>query len=276
MLFKNSFGGEPAAVAGSGKLANKTGGPAQVRPWAFDPVNKSLNFRDFVVLPSAPSRAPQLFRYQCATIAAGPWTWRQLLECGGATLLSGLRTSKLYCFRILLAFAPLVAVCFLTLACQSIAPRLPPANLSESGWTIHLGQAVWHLPKTHAALASPKAAVAAPATSLSHVSAGGREIAGDVLLATKPDSEVFIQFSKTPFTLVTAQSTAQAWRVEFPPQNKHYSGRGAPPKRLLWLYLPRALSNKTLPAGLSWHEDTNGWRLANSVAGESLEGYFTQ
>jgi hypothetical protein len=127
---------------------------------------------------------------------------------------------------------------------------LPPVNLKEPGWTVRSGQAVWHLPK------------------------GQSEIAGDVLVATRADGEGFVQFSKTPFPLVSGRITSKRWEVEFPPQNKHYAAPGNPPVRVLWLYLPKSMSGQKLPSKLSWHQDANGWRLENSGSGEKVEGYW--
>jgi len=126
----------------------------------------------------------------------------------------------------------------------------PPVDLKQPGWTVRSGQAVWHLPK------------------------GQSEIAGDVLVATRQDGEGFVQFSKTPFPLVSGRITSSQWQVEFPPQNKHYAAPGNPPVRVLWLYLPRALSGQKLPDKLTWHEDANGWNLQNRASGEAVEGYW--
>ena len=136
--------------------------------------------------------------------------------------------------------------------CRTMTPSLPPANLKEPGWTVHQGQAVW---------------------TLEHDT---REIAGDVLVATRADGRGLVQFTKAPFALVAAQETPDRWQVEFPPQNKHYAGRGKPPKRLIWLYLPRVLLGKAPPENWTWREDATGWRLENHVTGESLEGFFNQ
>ncbi|HEV2391849.1 MAG TPA: hypothetical protein VG146_05735 [Verrucomicrobiae bacterium] len=129
---------------------------------------------------------------------------------------------------------------------------LPPVNLKTPGWTVLQGQAVWHLAHNQ------------------------REIAGDVLAAYRADGSGFVQFSKAPFTLVIGQETPKQWQVEFPPQNRHYSGKGQPPQRLIWLYLPRVLAGKVPPENWIWRQDTNGWRLENAAAQESLEGYFNQ
>ena len=147
------------------------------------------------------------------------------------------------------ALVTLLALC--GTGCRSV-PALPPANLQEPGWQVRQGQAVWRLPR------------------------GGRDVAGEVLAATKDDEAAFVQFSKAPFSLVIAQSTTDRWRVEFPPQNRHYAGRGKPPKRLIWLYLPGVLSGKPPPKPWLWHQDANGWQLENTATGESLEGFFNQ
>ena len=129
-------------------------------------------------------------------------------------------------------------------------PALAPVNLQQPGWTEHQGQAVWHLPQ------------------------GKPEIAGDVLVATGPNGQSFVQFSKGPLPLIVAQAAPGRWQVELPPQNKRYSGHGSPPKRLLWLYLARALAGHKLPRHWTWHQDASGWRLANPDSGEFLQGYF--
>ena len=145
--------------------------------------------------------------------------------------------------------APLLILILYFLGCKTSTP-LPKVNLQEPGWTVHQGQAVWRLEH------------------------GTREIAGDLVIANGPEDRSFLQFSKSPFPLVVAQSTANQWAVEFPPQNKHYAGRGYPPLRLIWLYLPRVLAGKPPPTGWIWRQDNTQWHLENPDTGESLEGYF--
>jgi hypothetical protein len=163
-----------------------------------------------------------------------------------------MRLSPMYVLRA--SASTLLALLCILLAsgvagCRTV-PRLPVVDLKEPGWTVHRGQAVWHLPQ------------------------GRPELAGELLVATRENGRSWVQFSKTPFPLLTAQADSERWQVEFPPQNKHYSGRGQPPRRLIWLYLPRVLSGQAPPQGWSWHQDANGWRLENHPNGESLEGYF--
>lgn len=134
--------------------------------------------------------------------------------------------------------------------CQAVS-HLGPVHLEEPGWTVRQGQAVWQRPH------------AAP------------EIAGEILLATQQGGQSVVQFSKGGFPFLIAQKQAHYWEVELPAQNKRYSGRGLPPRRLLILHLPNALAGGPLPADFSWKTIAGGrWRLENYRQGESLEGYF--
>ena len=128
---------------------------------------------------------------------------------------------------------------------------LAKVNLSEPGWTIRQGQAVWQ--------PGPKSP----------------EIAGELLLATRPDGSTFVQFTKTPFPFAIAQTASNGWQIEFPPQNKRYAAPGKPPGRIVWFQLPNALTGKPLAKGWTWHNSGTSWQLKNS-SGESLEGYFAQ
>ena len=136
-------------------------------------------------------------------------------------------------------------------ACKSIAP-LPEANLSESGWNVRQGQAVWRSKKD------------AP------------EIAGEILLATNATGRAFVQFTKTPFPFVIAQTTTNAWQIEAPAENRRFARFGAPPQGILWFQLPPALAGEKLPARWRWNNSGETWRLENRWTGEALEGYFAQ
>ncbi len=136
--------------------------------------------------------------------------------------------------------------------CRTVPP-LPPENLSEPGWTVRQGQAVWIRARNEP------------------------EIAGEILVAIRGDGRAFVQFSKNPFPLVIARSTSESWEVQTPTQNKRYSGHGNPPARLVFLQIPRALVGLPLARGWSWGSLPNsGFSLANAATGESLEIYFSQ
>jgi len=102
------------------------------------------------------------------------------------------------------------------------------------------------------------------------------EIAGELLVATRPGTNEFIQFTKTPFPLVIAQKAANHWQIQFSTENKRFSGLGKPPARLIWLWLSPALSGELPPKKWLWHQNENGWNLENRTTGESLDGYFME
>lgn len=135
--------------------------------------------------------------------------------------------------------------------CLSFSGRLPAVNLQAPGWALRQGQAVWKLPS-------------------------GPEIAGEVLLATGPTNQSFVQFSKSPFPVLIGQTSGTRWQVELPTQKKSYAGPGLPPKRLMWLYLPRAIRGQPLPAHWIWKQAESNWRLENQKTGEAIEGFFAQ
>jgi hypothetical protein len=145
---------------------------------------------------------------------------------------------------------PIILAAVLCAGCGS-AIRLPPLDLAQPGWRTQQGQAVWQPP-------------------------GHRpQMAGELLMATNASGDFFVQFSKPPFTVATAQASGGRWQIQFGANNYHKRGRGAPPEDFAWLELPRAL--RGMPAGSHWKfERLSGgsWRLENPRSGEALEGRF--
>ena len=146
----------------------------------------------------------------------------------------------------------LFSICFCLLVvcagCRTATP-LPSADFSAPGWQVQQGQAVWK------------------------PTSGRPELAGDLLLATNASGDMFLQFSKMPFPLATAQISSGQWSMDFGADKYTWHGRGEPPKRFAWFQLPSALLG-TRPDG-NWRftlEPDHGWRLANAQTGESLEG----
>jgi hypothetical protein len=134
--------------------------------------------------------------------------------------------------------------------CRTAQP-LPPADFSAPGWHVQQGQAVW------------KSSSSRP------------ELAGDLLLATNVNGNFFLQFSKIPFPLVTAQVAGDQWQIEFGADKYSWHGHGTPSDRFGWLQLPRAMLGAD--SGGDWQftgAGTNSWHLQNSRTGESLEGEF--
>ena len=136
-------------------------------------------------------------------------------------------------------------------ACRTVPP-LAPANLSEPGWTIREGQAVWR-PKTEAP-----------------------EIAGELLVATHRNGETLLQFTKTPLPFVVARTTTNRWHIEYVADHRDFSGCGEPPSRLGWLHLARCVAGAAPPSRWHWEKfPDHRWRLENRISGETLEGFLT-
>ena len=135
--------------------------------------------------------------------------------------------------------------------CRTANP-LPPADFSAPGWRVQQGQAVWK------------------------PSSNRPELAGDLLLATNANGNVFIQFSKMPFPLVTAQISGDQWQIEFGADTFPWHGRGTPPNRFAWFQLSRALLDTNISGNWKFaHPASHSWRLENPRTGETLEGEFS-
>ena len=163
------------------------------------------------------------------------------------------KSKKIYCFRVPVAarWMGIVGVIGLLSACRTIP--LPPVDLAEPGWKVREGQAVWR----------------------SHT--GAPDIAGELILATRGAQTNVVQFIKTPLPLIVAQTAGPSWQVHIIPNDKTYSGRGHPPRQLMWLYLPSCLAGKAPPDPWHWTTTVDGnWSLTNWYSGESLEGYLGQ
>ena len=147
---------------------------------------------------------------------------------------------------------PVLALAALA-GCQSLPPQ-PPMDLSEPGWTIRQGQAVW--------TAKP----------------GAEGVAGDLLVAMHWNGRNVVQFTKPPLPLVAAQSSTNHWQIQYFAQDKTYSGRGRPPERILWLQLPDNLAmfiseRKDTDWSITRHRG-GSWQFTNNVSGESLDGFL--
>jgi hypothetical protein len=124
-------------------------------------------------------------------------------------------------------------------------------DLTEHGWRVRQGEAVWQ--------AKP----------------GMPALAGELVVVTNGGDCGFVQFSKSPFPLVTVRSEADRWQIEFPPQRRSFRGRGVPPARFGWLHLERAFRGRPLPESWKFVGQAGGdWRLENNVTGESIAGFL--
>jgi hypothetical protein len=130
-------------------------------------------------------------------------------------------------------------------------PHLGTLDLSEPGWRVQQGQAVWR------------------------AKGGLPALAGELIVASHPDHRWFVQFSKTPFPFVTARGEARQWTIEYPPQRLVFRGQGSPPARFGWLHLVSALGGRPLPEPWQFlRQADNHWRLDAPGSGESIEGFL--
>lgn len=142
----------------------------------------------------------------------------------------------------------LLAVCLA--GCRTIG-TINPTHLSEPGWRVRQGQAVWHLP-------------------------GKRpELAGELIFAMNADGRCFLEFAKVPFPLMRAKCSDSRWEIEFPSQKLFFAGSGPPPKRWAWLQVCRGLTGKGVapPWRFEFRADGN-WRLDNARSKEFVEGFI--
>jgi hypothetical protein len=124
--------------------------------------------------------------------------------------------------------------------------------VTGSAWTIKQGQGLWTARR------------------------GAPQIGGDIVLASDGNGRSFVQFDKTPLTIVTAQTTPERWLIRFPQGGGVWAGHQPAPPRTIWLYLGDALAGKSLPKPLSFKQKSDGnWRLENLKTGEILEGFVS-
>ena len=157
----------------------------------------------------------------------------------------GPRRSRSACFGLLLFLLGLPA-------CRTAGPP-PSIDLAQPGWTIRQGQAVWTAAR------------------------GSTGVAGELMLATRMDGSCWVQFSKPPFNLFTAQRSETGWRIEFQQGRKWYGGHGTPPARFIWFQLAAAVAGQTPGPGWTFARGSaDDWVIIHAQNGERLEGYFSQ
>ena len=104
------------------------------------------------------------------------------------------------------------------------------------------------------------------------------EMTGELLVATHLNGATYVQFSKYPLPILTAQTTSNQWQIQFHLQNRTYAGTGQPPRRIVWLYLAHRLTGRPTPLSNAWTFQRiagGAWRLANPSTGEFIAGFLT-
>ncbi len=143
----------------------------------------------------------------------------------------------------------MLAVLLLATGCKTSTTSLFTA--SGPSWHVQQGQALWR----------PRS--------------GFPELGGDLVMASDDAGRCFLEFSKTPMTLVSVQTTPKQWLIQFPPRDYSFTGHRRPPARFLWLHLPAALAGQPPRSPLRFERKPDGgWRLENTSSGESVEGFL--
>jgi hypothetical protein len=155
-----------------------------------------------------------------------------------------------FIFARVKAAAPVAAVLALLVAAGcNTAPPMAPVTLSDAGWTVWNGQAIWR-----------------PVRSMP-------ELTGDLTLAVNTNGAAFVQFSKTiPFAI--ARLEGKYWSIEFPPDHRKYSGHRPLPHHFAMLQLPAVA--RTNAVSRPWTESggMDDWQIDNPRTGETLHGFL--
>jgi hypothetical protein len=123
-------------------------------------------------------------------------------------------------------------------------------NLSEPGWRVWNGQAIW----------KPRKSIP--------------ELTGDVMVAVNTNGSAIIQYTKTiPFA--TARLDGHHWQIDFPAGDRVYAGNYPLPSHFAWFQLPALVGG--VPPSRSWVEKGNldQWEIDSRHGSETLSGYLT-
>lgn len=132
-------------------------------------------------------------------------------------------------------------------SCATVGP-LPQVDLTDAGWTVWVGQAIW----------KPRS--------------DRPPLAGDLLIAQHTNRDVLVSFSKSLLPIFTAQTAGGLWRIDFVERGRSYSGRGRPPDRFVWFRLPYLIAGASAPK--NWEIDAAGsgeWSIINDRTGETIK-----
>ena len=134
--------------------------------------------------------------------------------------------------------------------CRTVPP-FAAVDFKDTAWKVGQGQAIWKPDRKNP------------------------EIAGDLTVARHPDGRTVAQFTKTPFPFVIAQTSSNAWQIEFVAFNRTLRAPGPAPGRIGWLHLVDCLDGSPPPNSWTFHRlADHQFRLENASSGESLEGYL--
>ena len=122
------------------------------------------------------------------------------------------------------AWIGLLAIGLLSAGCATLTP-VKPVDLTQPGWSVWTGQAVWLPPD------QPEA------------------IAGDLLVASDQDGKRLIILTKPPITIFTAQTDQDTWQLNLTGQPRERRGRLPAPRQFAWFAIPDLLQDGLSPPG---------------------------
>ncbi|MFU8831075.1 MAG: glycosyltransferase [Wenzhouxiangella sp.] len=136
-------------------------------------------------------------------------------------------------------------ISILLVGCASF-PDLPPADLSEPGWTVWTGQVVW----------KPRGLDEA--------------IAGELIVGRHTGGESLILLAKPPLTIFVAQTSEETWQIKFSGDREDRAGRLPPPRQFVWFSMPDLLEDGVPPRGWNaQHRPPDTWELEHP-GGETI------
>src|SRR6185369_7443322 len=151
--------------------------------------------------------------------------------------------------HLLAAF--LISLTALT-GCRTV-PNAKPIDISEPGWRVRQGQALWRN------------------------KADAPEIAGEVIVASNASERAFVQFVKNPLPLLTGEVAPGRWQIEFIPEKRSFEGRGKPPRRLLWLQLLANLQQPQAKPPLAFTKmPDNSYQIEDHSTGERVTLFLNE
>jgi hypothetical protein len=100
------------------------------------------------------------------------------------------------------------------------------------------------------------------------------ELVGELLVAAHTNGDFFVQFTKTPFVLATAQVAGNRWQIDFASGRHTGQGTGKPPSRFVWFQVPCLLGSSNSNGDWQCSRTDDSWRLESRRGGERLEGRF--
>ena len=144
-------------------------------------------------------------------------------------------------------YCPVLLTLFL-LGCSQNMP-MPVVDFDQPGWQVWTGQALWQPPGD-----TPS-------------------VAGDILISLHESGDRFIELIKGPVAVFSAQTHSKFWWLKLIDRGDAYSGKGKPPARFIWFYLPELVDQCDDKSVKHWqveYPNAETLVLTNKLSGEKI------